>query len=280
MPLPPSFLRDGYTQTAPRGKFKRLMVGTDGLSETGKTEFGMSAPGPGIVLCIDRGYEACLDNQEPPVARRDDFAFKVIQIPLASQSNSPKFYADYWQEFYKEYLKALANPDARTIVLDGDSDSWELQRLAAFGKLTQIPPLMYTECNAARRVMIARAYDSGKIIIATNKVKGEYVDEVDKLGNPVLGNDGKPKRVRSGELERQGFSDTDYLWQVQLRHMYKPAGINSITKKETPQQWGVKIMKCKTNASLVGSELWGSDCNFESLVQTIYPHIDVKEWGF
>lgn len=282
MALPASFLRDGFTPTPAKTKYKRLMIGTDGLSETGKTEFALSAPGPGLGICLDRGFEACLDNQSPPPTRRKDFAFRTIAIPLATQSNKPGgIYLEYWQKFYDAWLAALANPDARTILLDGDSDSWELQRLAAFGKLTQIPPILYTEVNAARRVMITRAYDSGKIIIATNKVKGEYEDEIDpRTGEVVLDNTGKPKRKLSGQLIRQGFGDQDYLWQIQLRHMYQEARVNKLTGKEIPGQWGIKIMKCKANHDLVGAELWGSDCNFQTLVQTVYPHIPLSEWGY
>src|SRR5580692_8812138 len=133
--LPASFARDGFfplSKTKP--KYKHLLIGTEGLPNTGKSEFALSAPGPGIFICIDRGYEAVLDNPNPPKARNyDDFAFKTIQIPLATQVAQP-VYLEYWREFYNQFKKALDNPDARTVVLDGDSDSWELQRLAEFGR--------------------------------------------------------------------------------------------------------------------------------------------------
>lgn len=273
--LPASFYRDGFGTPADLTLRPRLMIGTDGPSESGKTEFAMSAPGPGIVICLDRGYDACLMNARPPAARRKDFAFKPISVPMATQSNDTKFYLEYWRAFYAEYKKALENPDARTVCLDGDSDSWELQRLAAFGKLTQIPSIMYTDVNAARRAMIARAWDTGKIIIATNKVKDEYVEELDAAGNPILDNSGKPKRKKSGELERQGFSDTDYLWQIQLRHFYvePPDGVGL-------GKYGIRILKCKKDRTLVGMELTGEDCNFAGLVQTVYPEIPLENWGF
>lgn len=271
--LPASFFRDGFYPAADMSTKPRLMIGTDGPPDSGKTEFILSAPGPGIVICLDRGYDGCLMNANPPKARRRDYAFKSISVPLATQVAQP-VYLDYWKSFYAEYKKALDNPDARTVGLDGDSDSWELQRLAEFGKLTQIPGIMYTNVNAARRAMIARAWDSGKIIIATNKIKDEYVDETDAAGNPVLDNAGKPKRKKSGEVERQGFSDTDYLWQIQLRHFYVEA------TDKTPGQFGIRILKCKKDRSLVGLELMGEDCNFAGLVQTVYPEIPLENWGF
>lgn len=278
MPLPASFARDGFLSLESRAKFRRLMIGSDGEANTGKTEFILSCPGPGIIICLDRGFDGMLLNQNPPPTRRNDYAFKPVSVPLATQAAQPEYLA-YWRSFYAEYKKALDNQDARTVGLDGDSDSWELQRLAEFGKLTQIPPIMYTNVNAARRAMIARAWDTGKIIVATNKVKAIYKTVLNPDGTPKLNKNGEEVRERTSELERQGFSDQSYLWQLQIRHLYKEAKVNPFTKKETPEQWGLRITMCKADRSLEGTELWGSDCNFTGLVQTVYPHIPLKEWG-
>jgi len=266
--IPLSFQRDGFVTPDSIRQTKRLLIGIEGESDTGKTEFSMSSPGPGLGICLDRGIDGALNNDSPPAARHNNWAFKIVQAPLPTQAVQ-RAYLDYWQEFYKWYKMALENADSRTVLVDGDSDSWELQKLAEFGKLTQIPPIMYTNVNAARRAMYARAWDSGKIVIFTNKVKAEYIDEMDKNGNPVMGNDGKPKRVKSGELERQGFPDQDYLFHIQLRALYN----------SDEQQWGIRIMKCKNNRSLIGQELWGDECNFAGLVQTVYPDVPLEKWG-
>jgi hypothetical protein len=175
---------------------------------------------------------------------------------------------EYWRSFYDTYKTALDHKGSRVVLVDGDSDSWELQRLAAFGKLTQIPPIMYTNVNAARRAMYARAWDSGKIVIFTNKTKPEYVDELDSLGQPILDNTGKPKRKKSGEVERQGFQDMDYLFHIQIRHL------------RVSSKFGFRILKCKSNVDLIGMEFWDGDCNFRTLVETAYPDIPADQWGF
>lgn len=268
MTLPASFHTDGFV--IPRSKYRRLLIGTEGASDTGKSEFAASAPGPGISLCLDRGYEAMLDNKTPPPTRNPNFAYVPIHIPLATSVAQPVF-LDYWKSFYAQYSKALANKDARTVVLDGDSDSWELQRLAEFGKLSQVPPILYQTVNAARRAMIAKAYDSGKIIIATNKLKKHYVQVHDAQGKPVADGQGKPIREWDGSTyDRQGFDDQDYLWQVQLKHLYD----------EKKKQWGIRILKCKADKDLAGLELWKEECNFQTLVQVIYPNVPLSEWGY
>lgn len=261
MPLPASFAKDGFYPAAQaRGKVRHLLVGTDGWSGTGKTEFACSAPGPGIVLCLDRDFESMLDNPNPPGSRQDNYAFKTIKVPLATQLPTNRDYLAYWQEFYAYYKKALDNPDCRTVVIDGDSDSWELQRLAEFGKLTQVPPILYTQVNAARRAMIARAWDSGKIVICTNKLKEGYESKMDSANREV--------RTKTGRDERQGFNDQDYLFQMQLRHFHRDG------------KFGVKIVKCKADTTLVGMELVGEDCNFAALVQVVYPQVPLEEWGY
>lgn len=280
MTIPNSFIREGFIPANMLRKRRRLMLGSDGPPDSGKTEFTLSVPGPGIVLCLDRGYEAMLDNPNPPETRRDDFAFKVITVPMATSATQNEF-LDYWRAFYTEYKKALANVDARVVVLDGDSDGWELQRLAEFGKLTQIPPILYTSVNAARRAMIAKAFDSGKTIIATHKIKKQYKALLNPDGSVALDkSSGREIREWDGKTyQRQGFEDQDYLWQVQISHMYRPATVNA-RGLEIPQKWGVRITKCKPDPKLVGIELWGEDCNFAGLVQTVYPDVPLSEWGF
>lgn len=280
MPLPNSFARDGFKPLSSLDtKRKHLLVGTEGQSDTGKSEFALSAPGPTMVIALDRMIDGMLDNPKPPPTRRADIGICVIPVRLDGTSTQQE-YLDNWRAFYEVYKKALANPDVTTVVVDGDSDSWELQRLAEFGKLGQVPALRYVGPNAARRAMIARAFDSGKIVICTNKVKDVYADKLDKAGKVMLGGDGKELRVKSGEQESQGFQDQDYLWHVRLKHLYNPAGVNTVTGKPTLPEWGIRITKCKANTALVGSELWGSDCNFQTMVQYIYPQIPLSKWGY
>lgn len=278
MALPRSFALDGFTTLAAT-KYKRLLIGTEGQTDTGKSEFSLSAPGPGIMLVLDRMIDGMLDNPTPPKTRRNDYAHVVIPCPLVGTEKQEN-YVTYWVSFRETFYKALKNPDCRTVIIDGDSDSWELQRLAEFGKLQQVPSIMYTAVNASRRAMIARAWDSGKIIIATNKIKDTYVDELDAHGNVVKGNDGKPRRVKSGLQEAQGFGDTDYLWHIRLKHLYKPARLNPVSNKWEPAQWGIRILKCKANTQLVDCELWGDECNFQTLVQLVYPQVPLSQWGF
>lgn len=298
--LPLSFARDGfrdYVEITKARKYRRLMIGTEGESESGKTEFMASAPGPGVVVCIDRGHEAMLENPNPPSTRRNDYAYVPLQIPVQQSALGDKaHWVEAWRSFRSIVYKALDNPDCKTVGIDTDSASWELQQLAEFGRTRSIMPLMTVDVKAARRAFITRCYDSGKNIIGSNMLKDEWVDVLDEDGNPKIDDKGKKEQQTSGRRKRQGFPDQDYLWQIQLRHMSKPGelirvGGKTITLRDKvieiggkmvkgPTEYGIKILKCKVRSDVVGEELWGEDCNFAGLVQLIYPDTPLSEWGY
>jgi hypothetical protein len=287
MPLPASFDRDGFHPAAkarerillPNGhRLKPLLIGTEGKTNTGKTEFILSCPGPGLVIALDRGL-GLLDNPNPPSSRNPDFAWKVIKVPANTSATQPT-YMEYFNDARDSFYRALDNPDSITVALDGDSDFWELHRLMAFGKLANVwPQTKYGDVYAQRRAITNRAWDKAKIVIATNKVTAEYVPIYKADGTPEVERDGSEKRKKSGNFVRQGFPDQDFLWEVQLLHLCKPAHINPITNKQVPMQWGIRILKCKHNPEMIGEELWGESCNFQGLVSLIYPDVPMAEWN-
>lgn len=291
MTLPQSFLTAGYTPITDLQNSGRLMISTRGKTGTGKSEFYLSCPGPGVVIVLDRGVDAMTDNPKPPKARRGDFGFKIIEIPVTGQGATAEFYQSYWFNFYTVFMDALKMTEAVTVVVDGDSDSWELQRLAEWGKTTQVPSIYYAGVKAARRAMLNQMWNANKIVVCTNKVKDAWVDRVDELGHKVFDEKGRVIRENSGELTSEGFDHNDYLFSIELEHLYRPkqpAPINPSTGlpypdfhpkgQPTPPQWGIRIVRCKRDPMKEGDELWGDKCNFAGLVQHVYPEIPVSQW--
>ena len=127
--------------------------------------------------------------------------------------------------------------------------------------------------------MIARMWDSGKIILATNKLRDEYEKILDEKGKPVVDKGGNETSQKTGRRVRQGFPDTNYLWQIIIRHLFEPAHTGR-RGKWVPHRWGLRIAKCKMNMELIGAELWGDECNFAGLVSLVYPDIPMEAWGF
>ena len=290
MVLPASFQKDGFLPYStmrgkvklPNGQFlKQLLIGTEGMSDEGKTRWAMTAPGVIQMLAIDRNHEAVFDSTGLK-GTNPNIAIKVFEIPLLGTATVPdyqKHYANVRDSLYG----ALANPQSNVVIVDGDSDFWELHILAHFGKNTGIyPQTKYAAPYAEKRAQISRMRDSGKIVICTNKVRDEYINIYKADGTPEKDSGGNDLRKKTGGKVRQGFPDQDYLWDMQIRHLYQPAHTAKIGAKEVsvPGQWGIRIMKCKANMDMAGMELWGDDCSFKGMVENCYPDVPLARWGF
>jgi hypothetical protein len=271
MTLPKSFLP--YVQQ--KRKYRGILIGTDGLPSSGKTEFLWSAPAPAIHIALDRMHRATVENQAPPPTRvlweGHNMVIREEEVPsvLNSQADALKVWVDYLTNYYRP---AMRNEDARSVFIDGDSDSWDLQFMAEFGRTNQIPQLNRAPLNLVKRAMLAQAVDSGKIVITTSKVKKDYEKVLDDQGRwiPDPQQAGSFKSEWYGNYKRQGYADFEYLYEIQLRHHYEP----------TKKQYGIEITMCKANRDLEGETLWGDECNLPTLLQTCYPHVDLSEWGY
>lgn len=286
MPLPASFAQQGFVpglkartrHRLPNGKFLRaFMLSLQGPSGHGKNEFAMSCPDPGIFICLDRQYEAPLHNPAPPLSRRNDWGFKVIKMPMNHGQVKPEdqpLYLEAFLDARNSFYAALKNPDATTVVMDGDTEFYELQVLAEYGKTKQVwPQTRWSDVMFKRREILAKAWDSGKIVVFTNKVKDEYVEVLGADGLPMKDDKGESVRKKTGRQTMQGFQDTSHLVVVRLQSLFEPP------TKTTAARWGVRFLKCSTNMNLVGEELWDDDCCFSTVAQMVYPDTPLEEFG-
>jgi hypothetical protein len=295
MALPASFERQGFVSPfMTRHKInlgtvqkpiwlKPLLVGQEGMTDCGKTEFALSIPGVIQMLSVDRNFQGVFDNPHPPAHRNPNIGIKVIQPPLQGQAKTAD-YGEYYKLIRASFYEALESKDSTCVFLDGDSDFWEIHILGYFGKTTQIyPQTRYAAPYADKRAQIAKAWDSGKIVFFSNKVKDSYETVYKADGTPEKDPvNGEDMRRKTGGKERQGFKDQDYLWDMQISHMFRPARTQKMGSRtiQVPMEWGVKILKCKHDMEKVGAELWGENCNFRGLVDLVYPEVPLERWGF
>lgn len=268
--IPAALTKAGFVPVEQiRPQRKRLMVSIAGDAGSGKNTFGFTAPRPGACITLDRGIEQATKEQAP--VPLDGWGFRLVPVPLAGQATKED-YLTYWVSIRDTMKTVAAIPDIYSILFDGDTDSWELQRLAAFGKLTKIPSILYDEVNAARRAFYARMFDSKKNFIATNRVERVYKTVYNPDGSPKLNNSGNEVREWNGQYERKGFGDNKFLWQVHLLALHEV--------RDGEHHYGVKIEMNKINPSVEGMELWGDECNFQTLAQYTYPDSRPEDWGY
>ncbi len=249
----------------PRGTRPGVLIKNYGPTQTGKTEFALSCPSPGILIAVDKQADAVWDNPNPPESRQPEWGFIDYEMPVPGQSED---FVAAWRKYRDLLYECVKNKDAMTVCVDGDSETWDLQLLADHGKVTQIMPIARTGTNASRRALISRLYFSGKVVICTHRVKPEYETVYMPDGTPKKDSKGNDVREKTGRTEVAGFNDDNYLWHFVLEHFRTKAG-----------KFAVKIIKCKANTQIEGMDLVGDECNFTSLVTVAYPDTPLKAWG-
>lgn len=261
------------------GRFFPNTVGIHGKPSEGKTELALSAPGPIGTVTVDRGHMGLMLNPTPPPTRCKDVVWQVIDPPMPSAAEQNEF-KKYWIDIRTASYNAAAMPDLRTLLLDGDSDTWEIQRMAEFGKLTQVPSHLYTGVNAARRAYYAKLTDANKFLIFTSKMMKEYRPVYGPDGKQELDNNNKPVRRWTGNWERKGFDDLDYSLQLSLECYRVDAKYDANGDLIEAGEFAARLDLCKSNRALEGDVFSGADCNLPVILKHVYPHIPLKDWGY
>ena len=141
-----------------------------------------------------------------------------------------------------------------TVVWDTATEAYELARLAHFGQLSQIPPQKYTEVNNEWRELLRFAYDSPMNTVFIHKMRPVWLASTDSQG--------RTKSVKTNEFELSGFSEMDYLSQVNLVHYYEEGDDGPL--------FSIYVKTCRHNPEVGGQVLSGPMCNFDFLLALIH----------
>ena len=158
-------------------------------------------------------------------------------------------------------LAIIGNKKFRTMIWDTATEVWELCRLAAFGKLSQVMPHHYVEVNSEFRALVNMAYERRDLnAIFIHKVKKEYRTNAAGKDN------------WTGKWERQGFGDMPYLVDCNLEHFFQRQVQDPEGNVIVQPQFGVRVLDSRHNMlAAVGSEFMGDMCNFEMLGEVLFP---------
>jgi hypothetical protein len=266
----------------PTAEAPRLILSTEGLEGSGKSDFALSAPKPLAYLILDRGFESAKEETAVRLQlhRVDQARYSYDKAEAGSTDSATIAKAcddAAWKPFKADLGVALTKGrpkrDAkgkvipgqwepyRTIVIDSASEAWETCRLARFGKLEQVPPNQYTAVNAEFRGHIIRAaFKSNCNVIYVHKIKDEYVNKVNAQGKEI--------GVKTGKLVRSGFKEINYQVPNMIRH----------TRELTlsiPERYQIEVLKC-VNAELEGITFAGLD--FPSFAQLVFPDWPLEYW--
>lgn len=236
---------------------KHRIVGLS-MGEPGsrKTSFWLEAPGPIVVFSFDQGLEGVVERYQKD---KDIYVaeYEWAPDPTKDESYLQDQAIDIRDKFSSDFKTALEN--ARTVVLDKETDLWELFRYAEFGKPNN-SPRDYPALNQRYRKLINMAKSSDVNFGCIDGLKSEWVSKT----NPKTGAQGA---AASGQRIRAGFSELEGLVHVVLHHQ----GIGS-------EDWTITVGKSRGPG---GHEIAGqtlSGLTFQDFATLVFPDSELEEW--
>jgi hypothetical protein len=154
-------------------RYRRLIMSVRAMDKVGKTRFGLTATKPSMYLNFDRKIEQ-VTLDELGVKEEDLFIKEIRTDSNLTQDQHQK----EWQKVQDAILWALRDSESiRSIIIDTESEMWELARMAVFGKLTQVMPYQYTALNAAYKFLLDQCDKYNVNVVFLNKLKKQYKND-------------------------------------------------------------------------------------------------------
>lgn len=232
---------------------RRRVVNVIGLPKTGKTHFACTTPGPIVYFNFDRGEEGVLDKFVDGTLDSKEIVTKVYEMPkeiLLRIEDNMDHYLTIWREFVNDYRAVLQNKDVRSIIIDTETELWEIMRMARLGKMAQVMPTKYGPVNAEFECSLKGVLDTDKNLILIDKLVPEYVND-------------KP----TGKLKRSGYSKLDFVAQDQIR----------LDREELSPDIVGTVVYSKKNLEVIGRTFEGPLLTFPFIMADIHG-TDPEEW--
>jgi len=221
-----------------------LVASLSGLAKTGKTHFSCTAPEPIIFINVDIGTEGVVNKFQAGFDGQPPKQVLIYDVRVPKEGTTQDVYKTMWLKLKSLVLKAYTLKQG-TIIYDTSSETYELARLAHFGKLTQVMPHNYQEVNNEWKDLLRTAYDSPMNTIFIHKMKPKWVNN-----------------ARTSEFELAGFADMCYLSQINLTTHRTGEGENI--------EFSVSVDDCRINHRVGGEFLEGPMCDFNILLSLVH----------
>jgi hypothetical protein len=245
----------------------RITVCTTAGEKVGKTHWALTAPGPIAVISTDTGTREVVER----FIRETGKKILLCQLTAATaltEARRGDAGATEWQRAKDAIYSVVADKSIRTLVVDTATEIWELCRLSAFGKLTQVKPHHYAVPNGEFRNLLKYCYEARNSLNAVwiHKHKKEY-----------KGNVKNDDSNWTGKYERSGMADVPFLVDV-VTEQYKRVerdeenmshlffGIRTLDSRLKPEM--VVGVEFESEAGVTGGV---DDCNFKRLAESVWP---------
>jgi hypothetical protein len=243
---------------------QRIIARSLGEFGTGKTHFWLGAPSPTVVFSMDRGLEGVVEkfagreiyykeyNWSPVRAAKEEKTLQEQAIELRDQ-------------FLEDFERAVGI--ARTVILDKETDIWELFRYAEFGAPND-DPRNYPYLNSQYRdwINIGKESDCNMGFIQSMK---------DEWGSVINPKNGKKQGQATGRRIPQGFGELEGLVHMNLTHSWR------LQKDDEGNQRPVFVIEAGKTRGPGGFDVQGQtyeNVTFAQFAQEVFPDSDPSDW--
>jgi len=247
----------------------RIALSLEALDKCGKSHWAiMTPPGPLVVAMTDDGTEYVLRKAKAagrPVAGVLDLHYTRPATIGKSQANETlqKEWREKWELFKNGMNAVAADKSIRTVVRDTETEIWQLAQLAYFGRLTQIPQHLRTECNADYLRTFRVLYGREDLnIVLVHQLKKEYKPN------------SKGEADWTGKYERDGMNKIGFAVDLVLRAGWDGNRRSFYTQVPTEQA-------TRFGADLAGKQWYGEESGFGYLGMELFPETGLtpEVWG-
>lgn len=250
----------------------RLAISLDALDKCGKSHWALfTAPdsGSGIAVVMTDEGTAFVVKKAQSAGRRIAGVLDLLypDPETVGKSNANAALQQEWMrqwQIFKQGMRAIAaDKTISTVVRDTESEIWQLCQLAYFGRLTQIPQHLRTECNADYLSTFRTLYARPDLhIILVHKAKKEYKPNT------------KGEMDWTGGYERDGMNKIGFNVDLSLRAGWD--GTRKCFYTHMPQEQASRF-----GGHLAGKYWYGEESGFGYLGIECFPEtVDTPEvWG-
>jgi len=266
-----------------------LCISVEAEEKVGKTFFGLSAPGPIVLIAFDkRFHDTVLEFQDekeiiiinPEIPYREIAGIRIDEYKTKGATAIPD---DLLDTLVKEWMKVVngiktaVDSGARTIVIDTADEMLSFQRMARFGKLDKVMPKDYGMPNSEYEAMMRYVTTSpGTNLILLHKMKDEWKNEK-KTGRRIRAGYKDIKNISDVNLRLEFSPETDEDFPA-YKALFTSCGVNPLWTgqelvQQVPAQDGDAIISFPYIAALVtGDEVEDLE------VAKVIAHEEMVEW--
>ena len=191
-------------------ELKQRVIGISaGEPGSRKTSFWLEAPGPVVVFSFDQGMEGVVNRIVEENPSKEIYISEYDWVPDAEGNFTQEQAQEIRDRFTDDYEHALHN--ARTVLIDKETDLWSIFRYAEFGAPMADQQKDFDKVNARMRRVVNAAKPLDINLGFVDSLKDEWGAVVNKKTGAV-------GRGPTGERIRSGFNELDGLVHVELYH--------------------------------------------------------------